>query len=47
MRVAIRGKHAVKTGQIDPGPWRQCGQTGNEIQRFEDDVSGADTTGRL
>jgi len=36
--LAVRRENAVKPGEIDSWPGHQCGQPGNEIERFEDDV---------
>ncbi|MBT8132486.1 MAG: hypothetical protein KJO35_09480 [Gammaproteobacteria bacterium] len=30
------GKDAVEAGQIDPGPWHQCGQAGSLVGRVYD-----------
>ncbi len=37
----------MKSGQVDPWLGNQCGQLGNEIQWFEDDMSGAVTVWRF
>lgn len=44
---AVGSKHAMKSGQVDPWLGNQCGQLGNEIQWFEDDMSGAVTVWRF
>ena len=45
--TAVWGKDAVETGQIDPRPWYQCSQPGDEIERFENHMGRAVTPGRL
>ena len=45
--LAVRREHAVNAGQVDPGFGHQRRQTGDEIQRLEDDVGGAVPVGCL
>ena len=39
--LAVRRKHPVEARQVDPRFGHQGRQTGNEVQRLEDDVRGA------
>ena len=40
-KVGALGEHSMKSGQVNPGFGYQGDQPGNEIQRFEYDMSGA------
>ena len=40
-RSAIRGEDAVETGEVQPGPGNQRGETSYEVQWIEDDMRGA------
>lgn len=36
--LEVRGEHPVEASEVQPRAWDQCGQAGNEIQRFEHDM---------
>lgn len=37
----------MKAGQVAPGLWHQGGETGDEVERLEDDMGGAIAIWRL
>ena len=36
--LEVRGEHPVEASEVQPRAWDQCGQAGNEVQRFQHDM---------
>ena len=36
--LEVRGEHPVKASEVQSRAWDQCGQAGDEVQRFQHDM---------